>query len=232
MHDALIDALYENESVEGIALFNDSGELLENQLALNEASVIQICACITQLKFGLAGALRIMQGFVLQTNEYTILTVVNNDMLILLQVTKGHSLNNVHEKVRSQLGIMDSSAGKPRLNLPTRNMDATQQQMVKTTTQQPAAAQQPATAQQPSNLTSWSSFHKTLTSLLKPIAPKAIANKMVDSAAAELGIEKSDSDIPIETALSIGATVVNSIPNASRRKLIQKEYDLIIKQYR
>ena len=55
---------------------------------------------------------------------------------------------------------------------------------------------------------------------------------MVDSAAAELGIEKSDSDIPIETALSIGATVVNGIPNASRRKLIQKEYDIIIKQYR
>jgi len=226
MHDALIDALYENESVEGIALFNDSGELLENQLALNEASVIQICACITQLKFGLASALRIMQGFVLQTNEYTILTVVNNDMLILLQVTKGHSLNNVHEKVRSQLGIIDSSAGKPKLILPTRNMDATQQQTVQATTQQPAAAQQP------SNLTSWSSFHKTLTSLLKPIAPKAIANKMVDSAAAELGIEKSDSDIPIETALSIGAAVVNGIPNASRRKLIQKEYDIIIKQYR
>lgn len=223
MQSELIDQLYENEAVEGVAIFNEFGELTENQLALNELAVVQVCNCIRTLKSGLEGAGRNMKGFVLKTNKYLLQVICQGENLILLQLTPGYSINNTHTKIISQVGKSDSKPVLPGTTQGARNDTAT-------TTESREAQEVPAAADTP--LIAWDIFHGSLITLLKRVAPYAVAKKMVAIAALEEGVaEGEDQHIPMQTAFKIGQVVVDKIPNPSRRKMLQKEYDLMIKQY-
>ena len=218
MESEFIDLLYENEAVEGIAIFTASGKLTENQLALNDAAVLQIFSSLNKIKSGLKAAEREMKGFVFKTNKYLLQAIVHGDLLILLQLSPKHSLDNTHTKIISQLGEIAPSPTPPK----------TTTQVTKTVVKEPVSTEEPAAESQ----IAWDVFHGSLLSLLKRVAPYAVAKKMIDSAALNEGFAAGENqNAPLETAFTIGQHVIDKIPNASRRKLLQKEYDLMIKQY-
>ncbi|MGJ8676545.1 MAG: hypothetical protein ACSHX0_03415 [Akkermansiaceae bacterium] len=217
MHTELIDLLYENEAVEGVALFKDTGDLLESHLALSESSVIQICASLVSMKFGLAEASRAMKGFVIKTEKYTLQAYIYKDLLILLQVNPSYALDKTYLKIQSQLGDQAKSpAALPR------NSGVT-------ITESDVATTENVTIDEP--MVQWADFKQKLATLIKRVAPSGVANKMIAASATAVGVSDEIGQIPLETAIKVGQDVVAKIPNASRRKLIEKEYNILAQQY-
>lgn len=217
MHNELIDILYEHETVEGLALFHDSGILIENQLAISELAVIQICACIIKIRRGLAEASREMKGFVIKNSKYILQVYMHGDLLILLQVKSILSAEKTYQTLQSQLGSAQTqslnTAQKPRKSLRV-VQDAT------------------ITASYDEALTiDWTDFRNKLTKIIKRIAPSGIANKMINAAMQQEGLSEQQANVSFETAFTIGNSVVAKIPNASRRKLIEKEFATLTQQY-
>ena len=220
MHSELIDLLYENDAVEGVALFQ-TGQLAENQLALSEASVTQICSCIYEIQQGLADAGRLMQGFLIKNSKYLLQAFLHNDLVILLQVTPSYSPEQTYQALSSQLGKTSSPSLPPA---------ATEQ------TQKPAAekvAVETAVVEEAddSSHIDWSEFQQKLSSLIKRVAPGGVAKSMISAAIKEAGASEEDARIAPETAFEIGNSVVAKIPNASRRKIIEKEYQALVKKF-
>ena len=63
--------------------------------------------------------------------------------------------------------------------------------------------------------------------LLKRVAPGAIADKMITDVFSAEGVDASAASIPKEQTIGLGRQIVAKIPNKSRRKMIEKEYDLL-----
>ena len=180
MHSELIDLLYENDAVEGVALFQ-TGQLAENQLALSEASVTQICSCIYEIQQGLADAGRKMQGFLIKNSKYLLQAFLHNDLVILLQVTPSYSPEQTYQALSSQLGKTSSPSLPP----------AAEQ------TQKPAAekvAVETAVVEEAddSSHIDWSEFQQKLSSLIKRVAPGGVAKSMISAAIKEAGASEED----------------------------------------
>ena len=93
-----------------------------------------------------------------------------------------------------------------------------------------AAASEPVESQPAGNQIDVADFKSQMRHLLKRVAPGAIADKMITDTFTAEGIDTSATSIPKEQAIGLGAKVVEKIPNKSRRKMIENEYALLIKQ--
>ncbi|MGJ8673321.1 hypothetical protein [Rubritalea sp.] len=214
MYQELIELLYENEAVEAVALFTDQGHLIENQLAISESTITQVCASLVTIKNGLAGSNREMKGFLVKTQKYTLQAYVHSDLLILLQVSSNFSINKTYHNIQSQLGQKTYSPASG---------DA---QAVSSNTQTEVAQ-----SEQAEYSVEWDDFRQKLATLIKRIAPSGVANKMIDTSMKEAGYADSPISLPFENAVAIGQSVVAKIPNASRRKLIDQEFQVLAEQF-
>ncbi len=216
VHSELIDLLYENDAVEGVALFHHSGELVENQLAISEASVTQVCSCLVNINESLAAAGRTMQGFVIKNTKYLLQALLYNDLVILLQLTPSFSPEKTYQSINSQLGRASASAAVPVLQ---QRQEGTQETVTK--------EEEVASVL----MVNWFEFQQQLSSLIKRVAPSGVATSMITTAIKDAEISADLAQIPLEKATEIGSAVVTKIPNASRRKIIEKEYQLLVKKF-
>ena len=161
-----------------------------------------------------------MQGFLIKNSKYLLQAFLHNDLVILLQVTPSYSPEQTYQALSSQLGKTSSPSLPP----------AAEQ------TQKPAAekvAVETAVVEEvdDSSHIDWSEFQQKLSSLIKRVAPGGVAKSMISAAIKEAGASEEDARIAPETAFEIGNSVVAKIPNASRRKIIEKEYQALVKKF-
>ena len=228
MNPDLIDKLYENDAVEALAVFNHDGQLTENHLSLNEDTVTQIGGSILGIKSGLQQADRQLKGFVIKTPKYSFIVCFHGTSLVLLQISPGHSLEKTHNNIVSQLGIAASvtaPAGTVQsLGIPK----PVQQSNPEPVQEEEVSEPEPATEAG----IDYSEFEHELVKILKPIATSVIANKMIKKAIQRSGLTVSaGAQIDIHQAMGIGNDVIEQIPNAKKRKIIQHEYLTMVQKY-
>jgi len=218
MHSELIDLLYENDAVEGVALFHDSGKLVENQLAISETSVNQIFLCLNDIKQGLADASRTMQGFLIKNSKYLLQAFIHGDLILLLQVGANFSPEKTYQSLRSQLGVSST----PEDGVSREKSQEAEQEVVEKLEVEEVDS---------SPKIDWAEFQQKISSLVKRVAPSGVAKSMISTAIKDAGVSEEASELSAETAFDIGSAVLAKIPNASRRKIIEKEYQLLISKY-
>ena len=216
--EKLIDLFYQNDSVEGVAVFSSAGQLIENQLALGESTLEKVGVSIARIRNDLSVAERQMFGFALKAEKILLQIIIHDEQIILLQLTPDSDLNEVYLKIVSALGKLGGSQSKkPTLPAPP---ESTPQQPAET-----AAAPEAA----PGSLL-WSDYEPVLLKLLKSVAPGGLAKKMLTDGAAEVGYSPDSGVLTLDEAALVGQAAVNKIPNAARRKIVMKEFASIHKK--
>ena len=225
MYKEIVDIIYENEGVEGIAIFNDLGNLVVNQLALNEEALVKIGASLTSIRSGLEGVSREILGFVLKTDNYLLQAIIQREVTFLLEITPGYSVTETYSSVKSQIGMRHSAPASS-----TNTLSPQTQELPAIVKAEPAKAE-PVKEVEDGSVIDWQEFRNSLLLLIKRVAPSGVANKMITAASVEFGILAEQEVVSFDKANAIGLKVVNKIPNASRRKLIANEYKIMVKQY-
>ena len=228
MYKEIVDIIYENEGVEGIAIFNDLGNLVVNQLALNEEALVKIGASLTSIRSGLEGVSREILGFVLKTDNYLLQAIIQKEVTFLLQITPGYSVTETYSSVKSQIGMRHSAPASS-----TNTLSPQTQELPAIVKAEPAKAEPVKEVEEveDGSVIDWQEFRNSLLLLIKRVAPSGVANKMITAASVEFGILAEQEVVSFDKANAIGLKVVNKIPNASRRKLIANEYEIMVKQY-
>ncbi len=214
----LIDLVYRNDEVEGVAIATATGEIIENQLAATGNSVQNIGSTIATIAQGLAQAKRKLRGFLLQSDTTILQVCVFEDFIVFIQLNEPFSATKVEKSVRSIFGGVNERAQTPQAAI-------TEAAITKAAETEAAKAAEP-----PADHIALGSFADKLSTLLKRVAPSNVASKMIKDGfnAADVDIATTDT-IAKQKAIDIGATIIEKIPNASRRKIIIKEYDTITK---
>ncbi|MDB9741361.1 hypothetical protein OAB00_00760 [Akkermansiaceae bacterium] len=228
MDPAIIDLIYQNEAVEGIAIFDAQNQLVENQLSINQGSVLVIAETIHNIRMGLASAGRDMLGFLIKTDRMMIQVCMFPDKLVLLEVSQDFSANETDKKLRS---IFGGSRG------------ATTQLVSVKSVQLPAAAEEEPVVEeipvaqavtevipepQIVDGIDWQGFKGSTHSLLKRVAPDRVAENMMNGVIKDMGLDPAAELMPKEQAVEFGYKVIAKIPNKSRRALMEKEYTSLL----
>ena len=218
MDPEIIDLIYQNDEVVGVAVFSKTGDLIENQLSINDESISVVAQTISSIASALHNAERELKGFLLQSTAVTLQVCVVSDFILVMQMAEEFSANKVEQSVRSIFtGIVPTD--------PTPSpVPAVSEEVVN------AAASEPVESQPAGNQIDVADFKSQMRHLLKRVAPGPIAEKMITDTFTAEGIDTSATSIPKEQAIELGAKVVEKIPNKSRRKMIENEYALLIKQ--
>ena len=220
MDSDIIDLIYQNDAVEGLAIFDENNQLVENQLSLTLNKVLAISATLHKLQKGITNAGRELRGFVIKSGSYLLLVCMSPDLLIILELSPGYSVNEVDSNVRSIIG-----GASPRTQQPAQ--PAAQQPLpAQPVAQQPA---QPAASQMIDGI-DLNDFKANLSKLLKTVAPGKLADTMISSAMADMGIDENAVQLPQQQATELGYSVIEKIPNKARRNIIKNEYTKLLGQ--
>ena len=223
--EELIDAIYENEAIEGLAIFNSNQTLAENQLALSEEAVAKIGATLFTIAQGLNSAGRVLNGLLIKSSSLSILVFVEGKKLLLLQLDPDKSVDTVFLSLKSQLG----TKLKPII------LEEETQSTAKAQTRsaQPAAAQSATPVEEPAieGGVEWERLEKSLVSAFKKVSPAQLAKKLIATSAEENGVGATTKQGTPEQATAIATNACSQIPNAARRKMLAKELELILKKF-
>lgn len=212
MDSDLIDLIYQNEAVEGVAIFDANNNLVENQLSLNLNKATAIAATLAKLKKGLNNAGREMRGFLIKTSSILLLVNMYSDKLILLEISEGFSVNEVEGNLRSILG------------------GAADQPVVKTLPVQPAEEEITPVKEEMVDGIDLADFKNSLSKLLKTVAPGKLAETMINKAMNDMRIDEQAVQLPQDQATKLGYEVIARVPNKARRKIIENEYTTMLNQ--
>jgi len=232
MDSDLIDLIYQNEAVEGVAIFDANNQLVENQLSLSLSKVEAIATTLYKLKNGLTDAGRELRGFVIKSGALLLLVCMSPENLILLEISEGASVNEVDSNLRSIIG---TTASQPQAAQP-----ATVQPLASQPIQQaqpahpahpvlPAATLPPAQTVEGDNI-DLADFKMNLSKLIKTVAPGKLADSMISSTMKDMGIDENAVHLPQQQATQLGYSVIERIPNKARRQIIKNEYTTMLNQ--
>lgn len=213
-HEEIIEKIYEVDAVEGVAWFEKGGKLVENQLSISESQISQIGSILFRMRSDLSLAKRDLQGLVLRPGTQSFMCYMYGDSLVLLEVDSGSSLNEVYRSLKSRLG----EGGNSESIAPPAQAE-------------PAQVEPAAESAVEEGEISWEEFQKSVMVSLKKVAPAQLAKKMITECAAATGIPEGVQGINLGQATALATGVCEQVPNAARRKLVQKELQTLLSKY-
>ena len=220
MDSEFIDLIYQNDEVVGVAVFTSTGELVENQLSVNDASIIVVSQTISNITSALAEAERDLRGFLLKSAAITLQICVVSDYILVMQLAEEFSANKVEQSIRSIFTGMAPTQASPA------TVDS--QPIAQAAEPVAVAAEQPSEPLE--DQIDFYAFKAKLLQLLKRVAPGGIAEKMINETFAAEGVDTALPSMSKDVAIALGAKTVAKIPNKGKRKLIEKEYQLLVQQ--
>jgi len=106
--EKIVDALYQNEEVEGVAIFTHSGEIIENQLILTESSLRILSETVAKITTGLQAGNRKLKGFLIKSPTRVFLICILDNYIITLHLGDDYSASKIDKNVRS---LMENAHG-------------------------------------------------------------------------------------------------------------------------
>lgn len=215
MNQDLIDLIYHNEEVEGVAISSSNGAVIENQLALTDSSLEAIAVTVAKIKLGLSDAKRHLKGFLFRSNSSILQVCIFDEYVVFVQLVEPYSAVKIERSIRS---IFGEHSGETETQ--TQQINATQERVEQ---------YEKVIAEPPADHIKLDDFITKLKTLLKRVAPGGVADNMINQGCAAANVDLSSTEtIAKSDAIDLGQTVIGKIPNASRRKIILKEYETVI----
>ena len=231
MNPDTIDLIYQNESVEGVAIFNSAGELIENQLSYNEDSVTKIAQTMLGINQALTDADRFLKGFLIKSETTTLQICIFDDFLLIMALSDPHAADTLEKAVRSIFGKASSSNSAPAHVIPeTSNQKTTTNtvQAEQVVQQEPQPVTPEPAGEEIVDGIKLDDYKPKLMTLLKRVAPGNVAEKIINEAMTANAIGADTPTLTIGQAITVGESAVSKIPNAGKRKLVNKEFQLLI----
>ena len=238
MNANLIDLIYQNDEVEGVAVFTLDGEMVENQLDISEDAILVVSRTVASISYGFQKAGRTVKGFLLKSQELSLQICFIDGYILLMQLAEDFSANKIEQQIRSifRSSTVSMSIPSPPEALPSQP-EALPLQPVAQPSQPVAQPSQPETQPQPetpdvitADIIGLPDFLENLTKLLKRVSPSSVADKMIKDAFKQEGIDLNAKAITRDMAVYMGDKAIAKIPNKARRKMIEREYHLLIEQ--
>ena len=255
-----IEKFYDLGNVEGIAFINADNVLEENQMLLSAEVAAALGHSFSTIFSGLRTSGRVCRGFLIRTNKYQFLGLPVPTGTVVLQLDKSQDVDAYYRQAASIIGMQGSTAAaapasvaetqspsavptpsafqpvvnnNPTLVTPAQpqprqlNTQAQPMQPTLPGQQQPVPQQQQLGEAEISAI--WNDFSGSLSKALARVAPQNLAKSLVSKASAKvLGGAAMPSSL--DQIAAIGQIAVSSVPNAGRRKLVEKELQIIAKR--
>ncbi len=234
MNADVIDLIYQNEEVEGLAIFSREGNLVENQLSIDESSLAVVAKTIAEIATSLGEVNRLLKGFVLKSDKLTLMICVFDRSILLLELISPFSANKVEKNLRSLISgstslieVEDAPAHSSPLEI-TEPVVANEPKklLVNIPEVTPAVVEQ-----QSENTINFSEYKSNMAKLMKRVAPGGVADKMIADVFAAESVDVNNEQIDRDLAIRLGEKIIAKIPNASRRKMIIKEYNVLSQKF-
>ncbi len=214
-HEEIIEKIYDISAVEGLAWFEQGGNLVENQLSISEEAVQKIGEVIFLMRSNLAVAARDLRGLVIKSGAQTFINYIHGNTLILLEVDSAASLDDVYSALKSQLG---------------ESKEVVQLAPVNTGAAAESAQVQEEEVLQEGDIP-WDEFYRSMLVQFKKVAPAQLAKKLIAESCKFAGVAESSKGVSLEQATSIATEASKKIPNQARREMLQKELQALLAKY-
>ncbi len=237
MNADVIDLIYQNEEVIGLAVFSREGTLIENQLSIDENSLTIVAKTIAHIAGGLGRANRTLKGFMLKSDRLTLMISVFDDSILLLELSSPFSADKIEKNLRSLISGSTSLVGSlPQAAQPSQPAQSPVMQVGASAVADepkklPVITPEAEVALPPANLISFPEYKSSIAKLMKRVAPGGVADKMIAEVLAAASVDMNSKDIDRDLAIHLGEQIVAKIPNAGRRKMIAKEYHMLSQNF-
>lgn len=209
---------YSLGNVEGLAFVNGDDVLEENQLLVSTEIAEALTRSFVSIFTGLKGSGRSCRGFLLKTSKYQFLGIPVPTGAVVLQLDPAQ---DVDEFFRQAGSIIGSSPGAPPVAPPLAQPARPGHTTSVVTSSVAVQADDGAGVGDV-----WEEFSIALTKALGRVAPVNLAKKLVSNAASRvLGGALVPSSLG--QIYAIGQVAISAVPNAGRRKLVEKELTII-----
>lgn len=207
-YDELVDRIYDNAGIDGVACLQADGKLIESQLSISEDSVRVIADALIGMRQNLTGAYRDLKGLVFETENQRFISFFNDTVLLLIEVQKSAPVNETFEAIRSLFGD-GVTAEAYSVESPAVQQDVSQANQVFEEEIEDGLPREEC--------------EKVLLGDLKRVASAQLAKKIVAEASHVFGIPDEQTVLSREQFASIAREASERIPNPARRRMLQKE---------
>ncbi len=204
----------------GALLMNEDGDIVENQLPLSDEKAAQVIAPLWSILMGLKKSGRHVKSLHTSSGSHHYSTYMLEDgSYLAIRFADSYNPDDVSKRVTEVRESLKSCVADFTESLFVNPVDKSKK--LPTSDETPAKTQ-PADPETKDYL-------KALSSMMSRIAPAGQALVMLNRA-----LETNECDretLQKSNFLAIGKTLVESVPNKGRRKMIQKEFDIISNKF-
>ncbi len=219
MNATELDKFYSLGNVEGLAFIDANQVLVENQMLVSEEVASALAYSFSGIFGGLAAARRPCKGFLVRTSKNQFLGLPVLTGIVILQLNPA---DEVDKYFREAVSIIGTQTGSEIAEIST-----------STTVVQPALPGQQVVAQAQAQPEAggdlagiYNDFISSLSKALIKVAPQNVTKKILAQAHEQV-LEGASAPASKEQIYAIGQHAVSAVPNAGRRKLVEKELELI-----
>jgi len=224
MDSKLLDLIYENKEVSGVALAYYNGEVKENQLLIPDPSVEKVAKRFGELRASLSGSQRNLKGFSVRTPDGIFQVSFFESFMVLVSLYEGceSAANKVDNSIHS---IMNENAFPPH----TKGVTTAAVEGALHTSEglgPEAIVADDGSSVLPGNSILLTKHCYQLVALISSRAPKEDAVELVTESVQDLNLEDVVT-ITASEAISIGNKAISKMSNSKERKFVSIEFDII-----
>ena len=204
---AELDKFYQLGNIEGLALINEEGHLVEDQLVLSSAASAVVAKSFFQIHRSLEEAGRSCRGFLAKFSEYQFVSMVVNSGILILQFNSDQKVNSIYEQAVMMASYQTVSPSGPQ--------------------QESSPVLELVSEEDEGLLLTWLDFKSGLSKALSRVAPSNLIKKLMDDAIESAGVNTEDTP-SLEQMKIIGIRAIELVPNKGRRKMVEKELQIVL----
>lgn len=234
MDEEIIDLIYQNEDVEGVAIFTRAGELIESQLSIMEEALQVVSKIVVDIANAFASADRELRGFLLQSEKVTLQIFVLREAILILQLNDSFEASRIDKKIRSIFNSRTSVVpvvASPVFSAVEMPADPVELNLDPEPVPVPIPLPDSEPPEDTSEYIDFVAFQARLRELLKGVAPEKVTNDMIEATLLKNKVESSYAILEKREAFNLGQQVIDKIPNEEKRKTLSQDYQKLVTNF-
>ena len=232
-----LEPFYNLDNINGVALAGRDGQVEENQLYVSVELAAEICSTFASIFLGLESSGRKARSFLVRTDRHQFLGIPLKQQVLVMQFDPGTPIDAALKESASIIGA--------EMEEPPMAATAVQEPSpANASTTQPSAAfyLDPTSSGQVTGPISggaspgneftpiWQEIHEDYVRAMGKVAPQNLARSLVKDAVRKV-LDGRVFPESLAEIYAIGQTVVLSVPNKGRRRLVEKEIQIIAQRH-